>query len=325
MQFHHDVDVVFTWIQPDDKQCALERTMHEILLFQRKPTSKRRLPYQSINHEDTELYHAIQLVLRNMPWVRYIYIVVHDGQEFKCKNIDFRIKIVHHSKIFPNPLIELPTFNSHAIESCLHRIPGIAENFIYFNDDIYTMRPIASPFSFFFYKKRDGTTAVPCFLQDGFTRRSYLKEKLPTKFADHYICCVHNHQILDNTYGFKTVRPKPWHQPLALSKTILQQAESLFPQYWQSTRECRFRSLNNIVPLYFALELALHLGQIPLLNIASKISIWRSCPRNLYDWRRIQRVIQSQQSIVFACVNDMSDDTPVNIRQLIFDFLKSNF
>jgi hypothetical protein len=121
------------------------------------------------------------------------------------------------------------------------------------------------------------------------------------------------------------VRPKPWHQPLALSKTILQQAESLFPQYWQSTRECRFRSLNNIVPLYFALELALHLGQIPLLNIASKISIWRSCPRNLYDWRRIQRVIQSQQSIVFACVNDMSDDTPVNIRQLIFDFLKSNF
>ena len=29
----------------------------------------------------------------------------------------------------------LPLFNSHAIEAWLHRIPGLAEQFVYFNDD----------------------------------------------------------------------------------------------------------------------------------------------------------------------------------------------
>ena len=31
----------------------------------------------------------------------------------------------------------LPTFNSHAIELNLHRIPGLAPAFLYFNDDFF--------------------------------------------------------------------------------------------------------------------------------------------------------------------------------------------
>ena len=42
--------------------------------------------------------------------------------------------IIDHVQIFPNAS-HLPTFNSRAIESHLHRIPGLSENFLYFNDD----------------------------------------------------------------------------------------------------------------------------------------------------------------------------------------------
>ena len=42
----------------------------------------------------------------------------------------------------------LPTHNSHAVESQLHRIPGIAEHFLYSNDDMFFGRPV-SPSLFF--------------------------------------------------------------------------------------------------------------------------------------------------------------------------------
>lgn len=37
----------------------------------------------------------------------------------------------------------LPTFSSHALEVNLHRIPDLAENFVYFNDDMFILRPMS--------------------------------------------------------------------------------------------------------------------------------------------------------------------------------------
>ena len=37
----------------------------------------------------------------------------------------------------------LPTFNSHAIESQLHHIDGLAEHYLYLNDDVFFGRPVA--------------------------------------------------------------------------------------------------------------------------------------------------------------------------------------
>lgn len=45
------------------------------------------------------------------------------------------ITVIPHSLLFPNQT-HLPTFSSPAIESHLHRIPGLAQHFIYFNDDV---------------------------------------------------------------------------------------------------------------------------------------------------------------------------------------------
>ena len=38
-------------------------------------------------------------------------------------------------ELFPNKS-DLPTFSSPAIESHLHRIPGLSDKFLYFNDDV---------------------------------------------------------------------------------------------------------------------------------------------------------------------------------------------
>ena len=47
-----------------------------------------------------------------------------------------RVRLVTHAEIFRWPE-DLPTFNSVAIETHLHRIPGLAERFVYFNDDTF--------------------------------------------------------------------------------------------------------------------------------------------------------------------------------------------
>lgn len=48
---------------------------------------------------------------------------------------DKRLFVVPHSAIFPDPSIELPTFNSNAILAVLHRIPGLADWYLYSDDD----------------------------------------------------------------------------------------------------------------------------------------------------------------------------------------------
>ncbi len=43
--------------------------------------------------------------------------------------------LVSHEDIFPDPS-HLPTYSSPAIETNLHRIPGLSKRFIYMNDDV---------------------------------------------------------------------------------------------------------------------------------------------------------------------------------------------
>jgi hypothetical protein len=56
------------------------------------------------------------------------------------------IAVVDHRQNIPAEF--LPTFNSHVIEAYLHRIPGLAEHYIYFNDDFFLTAP-AEPGDFF--------------------------------------------------------------------------------------------------------------------------------------------------------------------------------
>ena len=51
------------------------------------------------------------------------------------------ISVVSHSDIYPYP-DHLPTFSSPSIETHLHRIDGLSERFLYFNDDISLLAPI---------------------------------------------------------------------------------------------------------------------------------------------------------------------------------------
>ena len=51
-----------------------------------------------------------------------------------------KLNIAKHSDFIPKEY--LPTFSSHSIELNLHRIEGLVERFVYFNDDMFLLRPV---------------------------------------------------------------------------------------------------------------------------------------------------------------------------------------
>ncbi len=74
-----------------------------------------------------------------MPWVRDVYFVTWGHlPDFLDPDAD-RLKIVRHEEYIPEKY--LPTFNSNVIELNYHRIDGLSERFVYFNDDMLILAP----------------------------------------------------------------------------------------------------------------------------------------------------------------------------------------
>lgn len=83
------------------------------------------------------------------PWVNKIHFITW-GHVPEWLNVDQeKLNIVRHEAYIDKAY--LPTFSSHPIELNMHRIKDLSEQFIYFNDDMFVIRPV-KPEDFF----RDG-------------------------------------------------------------------------------------------------------------------------------------------------------------------------
>lgn len=87
-----------------------------------------------------------------MPFVGTIHILLARESQKQPWMDKYGIHVVYHRDFIP--MRYLPTFNSRSIEMFLHRIPGLSEQFIYSNDDMFPVAPMSEE-DFF----RDGN---PC-------------------------------------------------------------------------------------------------------------------------------------------------------------------
>jgi hypothetical protein len=73
------------------------------------------------------------------PWVRKVHFVTC-GHKPKWLNTEHpKLHFVKHSDFIAPE--HLPTFSSSAIEIQMHKIPGLAPEFVFFNDDMFLLRP----------------------------------------------------------------------------------------------------------------------------------------------------------------------------------------
>lgn len=129
-------DAIITYVNPTDLEW----------LQQWNDTVESTGATQSISGARWRDYKTLPFLLdgiqKYMPWVRTTWLVVSSMSQLKGVDIPLNgnIKVVTHDQIIPKCL--LPTFNSTVIELFLYRIPGLAEQFIYFNDDMFPIAPM---------------------------------------------------------------------------------------------------------------------------------------------------------------------------------------
>jgi len=99
------------------------------------------------------LKYLLRGIEAHLPFVRNVFLVVSGETQIPEWADRDNLRIVLHRDIIPERF--LPVFNSTAIEMFLYRIPGLDEEFIYFNDDFFPVRD-CSPEWFF----RDGKAAA---------------------------------------------------------------------------------------------------------------------------------------------------------------------
>jgi len=134
-EFTADVDMVFSWVDGSSSEFQRQRAarMQGYVVGDGDDNAAR---YRQVD----ELRYALRSVHMYAPWVRRIFIAT-DSPTPEWLADHPKVTIVRSEEFFADPSV-LPTHNSHAVEAQLHRIPGLAEHFLYSNDDMFFGRPV---------------------------------------------------------------------------------------------------------------------------------------------------------------------------------------
>ena len=228
-----DIDFVYTWVDGADpawlerKQAALQAAddWHE------HAASVSRF------HSRDELRYSLRSAWMYADFFRKIYLVTDQQVPPWLDTSDPRIEVVDHKDIF-GTTGRLPTFNSHAIESRLHRIDGLSEHFLYLNDDVFFGR--RTPPSTFFHS--NGVTKFTM-SRSQFGVGPKTREDLPPEAAGK-----NNRQLLLDRFDVAPSQ-KIKHTPHPLRRSVLEEMERSFPDEFSATASHQFRSVDDISPV----------------------------------------------------------------------------
>ena len=115
-----------------------------MLPFRSSEKSMSSKEFKSRYEQINEINFCIDSLIKFAPFLRKIFLIT-DQQIPKFLNGDVhaykKVILIDHKEIFKDYHEYLPTFNSLSIETCMHRIPELAEHFIYLNDDFFLINP----------------------------------------------------------------------------------------------------------------------------------------------------------------------------------------
>lgn len=264
-----DIDFVIIWVDGNDPNWQKEYEHYSQFLGGDK---------RIIRFRDWEnLKYWFRGVEKFAPWVRKIHFVTC-GHYPKWLNLDApKLHFVKHSDYIPQEY--LPTFNSHTIELNLHRIEGLAEKFVYFNDDCFLIGNV-SPERFFYHDlpcdmavmnaistSEIGHILLSCIQEMNglFSKRATMKKHLWKWYNWKY-----------GSWNLRTLALMPWrsftgfydfHLPPSFCKKTFEDVWQENPSLLHKTCLSRFRENSNISQ-YLMRYRQLVLGEFYPYNVA---------------------------------------------------------
>jgi hypothetical protein len=300
------IDVVYTWVDGDDDEWLGTKAgaiggVDPALFTERAHDASRYADHD-------ELRYSLRALEQFAPWVNHVWVVTADQHPPWLQPDHPWVSVVSHREIWRGGA-GLPTFNSHAIETCLHRIPGLAEHFLYLNDDMLLGRPVR-PDNFF---HANG-------LGKFFWSRA-LVDHAPSQVGDiaSSSAAKNARRLIEERYGATFTR-KFFHTAAALTVSGLEELEREFPEAIEMTRQARFRTLDDVA---MAGSFYLNWSYVTGRTVPSRLRYTYIDPAGPNAARRLERLIKRRNLDAF-CVNDgSSEETPEQRRatdRLIRDF-----
>ena len=305
-----DIDFVVLWVDGKDPAWLAEKKKYQSDVVDDSNAVNRfrdwgLMPYW---------FRAVE---RFAPWVRKIHFVTW-GHVPSWLNLEHpKLHHVKHTDYIPKEY--LPTFSANTIEMNMHRIPDLAEHFVFFNDDMFLLRPMKE--SDFF---RDG---LPCtygaetpllfsgspgiwqhlITNDMRTINNHFEKKEQVlKYSRKYTSRTYRWQDNVRTKALQKMFPEAFlgfknlHAPAAFCKQTFQEIWSKEPVLLHETCLHRFRT-NEDVNQWLAIWWQVASGAFSPYVVDNVVEDVNAASIN-----RLCRIITSQRHDMI-CVNDPTE------------------
>lgn len=279
------IDVVYTWV---DDQWPGYRDLLARYAVDRHDRNPNRY------RDNLELLkYSLRSLEQHVTWARRVFVVTSRPQAPAW--LDVRsVRLVHHDEFMPAAI--LPTFNSFAIVSHLHRIDGLSRRFVYVEDDCVFGAPVR-PIDLF---DADGRPRV--FLKLRHAIAPDRRDDARLSPWNRALACS-NH-LLNARYGAKR-RRTVGHAPLPVDLASWRRMIDIWPEAFDRTSTSRFRATGNVAPEHLYPHVLLEEGGGVEVDPAT--SLRHAAYHQLNNVPIYQRVSLARLRVQrprFCCMND---------------------
>jgi hypothetical protein len=315
------VDAVITWVDGADSAHRHKLEAYLTSIGGRPLPTARATRF----HDAGEIDYCVASIQRHAPWFGRIFIVT-DGQvppllaRVAGTPLGERIRIVEHREIFAGFERHLPTFNSRAIISMLWRIGGLAEHFVYFNDDFSLLRGVDEA-DFF----RDGKVVLRGTWRAQSHRR--IARRIAELFKGARAATTHDRaghhvaqELSARLAGFPDRYYRMYHNPYPFRRSTMRAFFDAHPQLLEDNASHRLRSSRQFKGEVLAAHLEIAQGTALLDNRLHTVQIK---PGAQAPWRlrRKMREAEHDAHAAFACVQSLERASP-DMQAEIADWLQ---
>ena len=266
-----EIDAVIAWVDGSDPELIKRQKKYLKLKPNKNLPGAQKTRFNSLN----EIKYCLISILKFAPYLRKIFVVT-DQQDPNIyplvqKHFPKRVSDIHivdHLEIFEGFESFLPTFNSICISNMLWKIKGLSDQFIYFNDDVFIVRP-TNPSTFFKNNKPvlRGKWRLPPYERILWDKTKYFFEKLfigveKEKTPSFQI----NQWNAAKLLGFNFRFFMSGHIPLALNKKKLEEFFTDNPEILKRNIGYRFRSYNQFNTVSLANHIEYNKGNLNVFN-----------------------------------------------------------
>jgi Stealth protein CR2, conserved region 2/Stealth protein CR1, conserved region 1 len=295
------VDVVYLWVDGSDSNWQQKRSEAFVTWIRDHPDDLAKYGDTAGRYRDNgELRYNLRALDRFFPTVNHVYLVT-DGQVPAWLRTG-NISVIDYKSLVGSA--GATVFDSGNIESLIHQIPGLSEQFFYLNDDVFFGEPVDTAW---WFEPRLKVCVEPSppphldMLQEDATALVNASVRSKQWLSERYSEYLHDQRLLS-------------HAPRPMLRTLTTELEREAPELFEQLRSTVFRSwrippiVSDLIPRWMV-----H------LNVAERVELdpLYICTGEPEAAAQFDELVDRFGSLSFFCLNDTCDDAPPDDPRLL--------